>query len=125
MTEGFDVGMEMSGNERAFNQMLEAMNHGGKVAVLGIPPGDVMVEMNEVIFKGLTVKGIYGRRIFETWYKSAAMLQSGLHIAPVVTHRFDVRRLRAGLRGDRVRRMRQGGIGMVKAPPQRIPQSAI
>jgi threonine 3-dehydrogenase len=89
MTEGFDVGMEMSGNERAFNQMLESMNHGGKVAVLGIPPGDVMVEMNEVIFKGLTIKGIYGRRIFETWYKSAAMLQSGLDIASVVTHRFD------------------------------------
>jgi threonine 3-dehydrogenase len=89
MTEGFDVGMEMSGNERAFNQMLEAMNHGGKVAVLGIPPGDVMVEMNEVIFKGLTIKGIYGRRIFETWYKSAAMLQSGLDISSVVTHRFD------------------------------------
>jgi threonine 3-dehydrogenase len=88
MTEGFDVGMEMSGSERAFNQMLESMNHGGKVAVLGIPPGDVTVEMNEVIFKGLTIRGIYGRRIFETWYKSAAMLQSGLDIAAVVTHRF-------------------------------------
>jgi len=90
MTEGFDVGMEMSGNERAFNQMLESMNHGGKVAVLGIPPGDVSVEMNEVIFKGLTVKGIYGRRIFETWYKAAAMLQSGLDVSAVVTHRFGV-----------------------------------
>ena len=90
MTEGFDVGMEMSGSELAFNQMLEVMNHGGKVAVLGIPPGDVTVEMNEVIFKGLTVKGIYGRRIFETWYKAAAMLQSGLDIASVVTHRVPV-----------------------------------
>ncbi len=90
MTEGFDVGLEMSGSEEALNQMLESMNHGGKVAVLGIPSGDVMVEMNEVIFKGLNLKGIYGRRIFETWYKSAAMLHSGLDVAPVVTHRFDV-----------------------------------
>ncbi len=90
MTEGFDVGLEMSGSESAFNQMLETMNHGGKVAVLGIPPGDVTVEMNEVIFKGLTIRGIYGRRIFETWYKVAAMLQSGLDISPVITHHFGV-----------------------------------
>lgn len=90
MTEGFDVGMEMSGSEAAMNQMLEAMNHGGKVAVLGIPSSDVTLEMNEVIFKGLSLKGIYGRRIFETWYKAAAMLQSGLDVAPIVTHRFDV-----------------------------------
>ncbi len=90
MTEGFDVGLEMSGSEEAFNQMLEVMNHGGKVAVLGIPPGDVTVEMNEVIFKGLTVRGIYGRRIFETWYKAAAMLQSGLDVSAVITHRFNV-----------------------------------
>ena len=88
MTEGFDVGLEMSGAASAFNQMLEAMNHGGSVAVLGIPSGDITVEMNEVIFKGLTVKGIYGRRIFETWYKSAAMLQSGLDISSIVTHTF-------------------------------------
>ena len=86
MTEGFDVGLEMSGAASALNQMLEAMNHGGNVAVLGIPSGDITVEMNEVIFKGLTVKGIYGRRIFETWYKSAAMLQSGLDISSIVTH---------------------------------------
>ena len=90
MTEGFDVGMEMSGSEDALNQMLEAMNHGGKVSVLGIPSSDVTLEMNEVIFKGLTLKGIYGRRIFETWYKAAAMLQSGLDVSPIVTHRFDV-----------------------------------
>jgi threonine 3-dehydrogenase len=90
MTEGFDVGLEMSGSEKALNQMLESMNHGGKVAVLGIPAGDVMVDMNEVIFKGLNLKGIYGRRIFETWYKSAAMLHSGLDVTPVVTHRFNV-----------------------------------
>ncbi len=88
MTEGFDVGLEMSGAASALNQMLEAMNHGGNVAVLGIPSGDITVEMNEVIFKGLTVKGIYGRRIFETWYKSAAMLQSGLDISSIVTHNF-------------------------------------
>ena len=86
MTEGFDVGLEMSGTASALNQMLKAMNHGGNVAVLGIPSGDITVEMNEVIFKGLTVKGIYGRRIFETWYKSAAMLQSGLDISSIVTH---------------------------------------
>jgi len=90
MTEGFDVGLEMSGAASALNQMLEAMNHGGNVAVLGIASGDITVEMNEVIFKGLTVKGIYGRRIFETWYKSAAMLQSGLDISSIVTHTFAV-----------------------------------
>jgi threonine 3-dehydrogenase len=88
MTEGFDVGLEMSGAERALNQMLEVMNHGGKVAVLGIPSGDVTVELNEVIFKGLTLKGIYGRRIFETWYKASSMLQSGLDVSSIVTHTF-------------------------------------
>ncbi|MGA7272941.1 MAG: L-threonine 3-dehydrogenase [Acidimicrobiia bacterium] len=88
MTEGFDVGLEMSGNESAFNQLLEVMNHGGRVAVLGIPTGDVKLEMSEVIFKGLTMRGIYGRRIFETWYKMSAMLQSGLDVEPVITHRF-------------------------------------
>lgn len=90
MTEGFDVGLEMSGSERALNQMLEAMNHGGNVAVLGIPSNDVTVEMNEIIFKGLTVKGIYGRRIFETWYKAASMLQSGLDVTAIVTHTYPV-----------------------------------
>ncbi len=87
MVEGFDIGMEMSGNERAFGQLLNAMNHGGGVSVLGIPPGPVTVELDEIIFKGLTVKGIYGRRIFETWYQMSTMLQSGLHIDPVITHR--------------------------------------
>lgn len=90
MTEGFDVGLEMSGHEEAFNQMLAAMNHGGKIAVLGIPPGEVTLDLNAVIFKGLTLRGIYGRRIFETWYKVAAMLQSGLDVGSVVTHRFPV-----------------------------------
>ncbi|HSJ35390.1 MAG TPA: L-threonine 3-dehydrogenase [Acidimicrobiia bacterium] len=88
MVEGWDVGLEMSGNEAAFNQLLEVMNHGGRVAILGIPPGDVRFEVNQVIFKGLTMRGIYGRRIFETWYKMSAMLQTGLVIDPVITHRF-------------------------------------
>lgn len=88
MTEGFDVGLEMSGTEAAFNQMLDVMNHGGKVAVLGIPSGAVRLDVVEMIFKGLTLRGIYGRRIFETWYKMSAMLQSGLDISEVITHRF-------------------------------------
>lgn len=90
MTEGFDVGLEMSGSGEAFNQMLGAMNHGGKIAVLGIPPREVTLDLNAVIFKGLAVKGIYGRRIFETWYKVASMLQSGLDVSATVTHRFPV-----------------------------------
>jgi len=88
MTEGFDVGMEMSGNGQAFRDMLAAMNHGGRVAILGIPPSEVSIDWNHVIFKGLVLKGVYGREMFETWYKMVAMLQSGLDIAPVVTHRF-------------------------------------
>jgi threonine 3-dehydrogenase len=88
MTEGFDIGMEMSGSGAAFNEILGAMNHGGRVAVLGIPPQDVTIDLNAVIFKGLTVKGIYGRLIFETWYKMAAMLQGGLDVTSVITHQF-------------------------------------
>ena len=87
MSEGFDVGLEMSGAESAFNQMLESMNHGGRIAVLGIPAGPMTLLVNDVIFKGLEIQGIYGRRIFETWYKMAAMLQSGLDISGIVTHR--------------------------------------
>ena len=87
MTEGFDVGLEMSGAESAFNQMLDAMTHGGRIAVLGIPAGPMTLDVNDVIFKGLEVQGIYGRRIFETWYKMAAMLQSGLDVSGIVTHR--------------------------------------
>ena len=86
MTEGFDVGLEMSGAEAAFNQMLDAMNHGGRIAVLGIPAGPMTLDINDVIFKGLEIQGIYGRRIFETWYKMAAMLQSGLDISGIITH---------------------------------------
>jgi threonine 3-dehydrogenase len=87
MTEGFDVGLEMSGAEAAFNQMLDSMNHGGRIAVLGIPSGPMTLDINDVIFKGLDIQGIYGRRIFETWYKMAAMLQSGLAVDGIVTHR--------------------------------------
>jgi len=87
MTEGFDVGLEMSGAESAFNQMLDAMNHGARIAVLGIPSGPMTLDINDVIFKGLELQGIYGRRIFETWYKMAAMLQSGLDVSSIVTHR--------------------------------------
>ena len=90
MEEGFDVGMEMSGNASAFRDLLRVMHHGGKVALLGIPPGDLAIDWNEVIFKGLELKGIYGREMFETWYKMASMLQSGLNIGPVITHRFAV-----------------------------------
>jgi threonine 3-dehydrogenase len=86
MTEGFDVGLEMSGAESAFNQMLHAMNHGGRIAALGIPAGPMTLDINDVIFKGLEIQGIYGRRIYETWYKMAAMLQSGLDISAVITH---------------------------------------
>lgn len=88
MKEGFDVGLEMSGNSAAFEQMLEKMNHGGKVALLGIPSVDTTIDWNQVIFKGLVIKGIYGREMFETWYKMTTMLQSGLVIEPVITHHF-------------------------------------
>jgi threonine 3-dehydrogenase len=90
MTEGFDVGMEMSGNPQAFRDMLCTMHHGGKVAILGIPPEETSVDWHQVIFKGLTLKGIYGREMFETWYKMSSMLQSGLNIEPIITHHFDI-----------------------------------
>jgi threonine 3-dehydrogenase len=90
MVEGFDVGMEMSGNAQAFRDMLRTMHHGGKVAILGIPPGDMAIDWNHVIFKGLVLKGIYGREMFETWYKMSSMLQSGLNMQPIITHHFDV-----------------------------------
>ena len=90
MEEGFDVGMEMSGNADAFRDMLRTMHHGGNIAILGIPPDDTSIDWNQVIFKGLVLKGIYGREMFETWYKMASMLQSGLSIEPVITHHFDI-----------------------------------
>ncbi len=90
MTEGFDVGLEMSGVPSALNSMLENMNNGGKIAMLGIPPSAVPIDWNQVIFKGLTIKGIYGREMFETWYKMASLIQSGLNLDPIITHQFDI-----------------------------------
>jgi threonine 3-dehydrogenase len=88
MKEGFDVGLEMSGNAAAFRQMLENMCHGGKIAMLGIPEKEMAIDWNAVVFNMLTIKGIYGREMYETWYKMTVMLQSGLDITPVITHRF-------------------------------------
>ena len=89
MWEGFDVGLEMSGSPAALNQMVTHMITGGKIALLGILPGEVPVDWNRIIFGSLTLKGIYGRLMFETWYKMTVMVQSGLDIGPVITHRFD------------------------------------
>lgn len=88
MTEGFDVGLEMSGNPAGFNTMIETMAHGGKIAMLGIQPENTAIDWDSVVFKGLTIRGIYGRQMFETWYKLTAMLQSGMDISPVITHHF-------------------------------------
>jgi threonine 3-dehydrogenase len=88
MKEGFDVGLEMSGNPQAFRDMLANMFHGGKIAMLGIPAGEVSIDWNTVVFNMLTIKGIYGREMYETWYKMTAMLQSGLDISPIITHRY-------------------------------------
>lgn len=88
MHEGFDVGLEMSGNPSAFNDMLSNMCHGGKIAMLGIPEGEMAIDWNLVVFNMLTIKGIYGREMYETWYKMTVMLESGLDISPVITHRF-------------------------------------
>ena len=90
MQEGFDVGLEMSGNPAALHDMIDALCHGGKIAMLGIPSGPIEVDWNKVVFNMLTIKGIYGREMYETWYKMSVMLQSGLDIKPVITHRFPV-----------------------------------
>ena len=89
MKEGFDVGLEMSGNGQAFKDMLKNMCHGGKVAILGIPSEDLAIDWNTVIFNMITIKGIYGREMYETWYQMQSMLQSGLDITPVITHHFN------------------------------------
>ncbi|MBP6018539.1 MAG: L-threonine 3-dehydrogenase [Burkholderiaceae bacterium] len=96
MTEGFDVGMEMSGVPSAFTSMLDNMNHGGKIAMLGILPAGFGIDWTKVIFKGLVIKGIYGREMFETWYKMVAMLQSGLDLSPIITHHFGVEDYKTG-----------------------------
>jgi len=90
MTEGFDVGLEMSGSGDAFKSMIGSMVNGGRIALLGIFPGDVAIDWGQVIFKGLFLKGIYGREMFETWYKMAALIQSGLDITSVITHRYPI-----------------------------------
>jgi threonine 3-dehydrogenase len=87
MREGFDIGLEMSGNPSAFRDLLQSMCHGGKVAMLGIPPEDVAIDWNIVIFNMLTIKGIYGREMYETWYKMSVMIDSGLDLTPIITHR--------------------------------------
>lgn len=96
MTEGFDVGLEMSGAAPAFRTLLDVMNHGGKVAMLGIPPSDTAIDWNQVIFKGLIIKGIYGREMYETWYKMAALIQSGLDLGPIITHRYPINEFQKG-----------------------------
>jgi threonine 3-dehydrogenase len=88
MIEGFDVGLEMSGNSQALRDMIVNMSHGGKIAVLGIPAKEMQMDMRQVIFNMLTIKGIYGREMYETWYKMSVMLESGVDISPVITHRF-------------------------------------
>ena len=89
MKEGFDIGMEMSGNGKAFQEMISTMAHGGKIALLGIPTSDLVIDWNTVIFNMLTIKGIYGREMYETWYMMQSMIQTGLDITPVITHHFN------------------------------------
>ena len=108
MKEGFDVGLEMSGSGAAFRDMVANMVHGGKIALLGIPSGEVVIDWNTVIFNMLTIKGIYGREMFETWYLMQTMIQSGLDISPVITHRFPIDEFKAGFEV-----MRSGNSGKV------------
>ncbi len=96
MKEGFDVGLEMSGNPAAFRDMLANMCHGGKIAMLGIPADEMAIDWTTVVFNMLTIKGIYGREMYETWYKMTVMIQSGLDVDPVITHRFDYRDFEKG-----------------------------
>ncbi|WP_300011602.1 L-threonine 3-dehydrogenase [uncultured Roseobacter sp.] len=108
MKQGFDVGLEMSGNQRALDQMVEAMTMGGRIAMLGIPPGKSPVDWSRIVFKAITIKGVYGREIFETWYKMIAMLQNGLDVSRVITHRFPVDDFKAGFAA-----MKSGSSGKV------------
>ncbi|WP_293268436.1 L-threonine 3-dehydrogenase [Neptunomonas sp.] len=108
MTEGFDVGLEMSGAAAAFRNMLDVMNHGGKIAMLGIPSSDMAIDWTKVIFKGLVLKGIYGREMFETWYKMASIIQSGLDLTPIITHHFPLKDFQEGFD-----LMRSGASGKV------------
>ena len=108
MTEGFDVAMEMSGAPGAFGQILDTVIHGGKVALLGIPSRDIAIDWNKVIFKGLNIQGIYGRQMFETWYKMSNLLQAGLDVSPVITHRFPMEEYQAAF--DVMRSGRSGKV---------------
>ena len=108
MTEGFDVGLEMSGNPSAFRDMLDNMAHGGKISMLGIPAEEIAIDWNKVVFNMLTLKGIYGREIFETWYKMSVMIQSGLDLSPIITHRLPYTEFEQGFQA-----MLQGGTGKV------------
>ena len=108
MKEGFDVGLEMSGNPAAFRDMLDNMCHGGKIAMLGIPSDEMAIDWSQVIFNMLTIKGIYGREMYETWYKMTAMIQSGLNIEPVITHRYHFTEYETGFAA-----MRSGNSGKV------------
>ncbi|TGD43910.1 L-threonine 3-dehydrogenase [Pseudotabrizicola sediminis] len=108
MKQGFDVGMEMSGNQAALDQMIENLVMGGRIAMLGIPPGKSPVDWSRIVFKAITLKGVYGREIFETWYKMIAMLENGLDIRRVITHRFPVDQFRDGFEV-----MRAGSSGKV------------
>ncbi|MBI3680436.1 MAG: L-threonine 3-dehydrogenase [Acidobacteria bacterium] len=108
MHEGFDVGLEMSGHPQAFRDMLANMAHGGRIALLGIPSAQIAIDWNTVIFNGLTIKGVYGREMYETWYKMTVMLESGLDIAPVITHRFHYTEFEKGFEA-----MRSGDCGKV------------
>ncbi|WP_085310202.1 L-threonine 3-dehydrogenase [Planktotalea arctica] len=108
MRQGFDVGLEMSGSQAALDQMVEAMVMGGRIALLGIPPGKSPVDWSRIVFKAITLKGVYGREIFETWYKMIAMLQNGLDVSRVITHRFGVDDFEAGFDA-----MRSGSSGKV------------
>ena len=106
--EGFDVGLEMSGNASAFREMLANMSHGAKIAMLGIPSKEMAIDWNLVVFNMLTIKGIYGREMYETWYKMTVMLESGLDIRPVITHRFSYKDFEQGFEA-----MRSGNTGKV------------
>jgi threonine 3-dehydrogenase len=108
MREGFDVGLEMSGNASAFRDLLANMCHGGKIAMLGIPEKEIAIDWNTVIFNMLTIKGIYGREMYETWYKMTVMIQSGLNLTPVITHRFPFHEFQRGFDA-----MRSGDCGKV------------
>jgi threonine 3-dehydrogenase len=108
MREGFDVGLEMSGNPEAFRDMIHNMAHGGRIAMLGIPSQEMSINWREVIFNMLTIKGIYGREMYETWYKMTVLLQSGLNLQPVITHRFSYKDFEQGFQV-----MRSGNSGKV------------